>query len=177
MKIYAISDTHFGHERLTTVYGRNEGFTETILKNLSQLHGDMLIHCGDFCIGKDEHWHELFMNATKGFKKKILVRGNHDHQSNNWYYSHGWDFVCELYLVKLFGKQLLFTHMPMLRNDSCWRPHFPPDRNIHGHLHGTNERAERKVELYDHSFHYDLAPDIRGYTAVKVEDIVKEDPT
>ena len=47
MKIYAISDTHFGHNKLIE-YGRLKGFSELILKNLSKTEGDILIHCGDY---------------------------------------------------------------------------------------------------------------------------------
>lgn len=54
MKIWITTDTHFGHDMLIQ-YGRPTDFSERIFKGLEQVSpGDMLIHLGDFCIGKDE---------------------------------------------------------------------------------------------------------------------------
>jgi len=131
MKVYAISDTHFNHKKLIE-YGRPVDFEEQILKNLEKLQGDLLIHCGDFCIGKNAESMERYMEAAKGFKKKILVRGNHDPQSDAWYIEHGFDFVCDSFVNTFFGKKILFTHIPAKRSAF--------DYNIHGHLHGNAHR-------------------------------------
>lgn len=164
MKIFAISDTHFGHTKLVD-YGRPTLFSNIILANLQREKGDILIHCGDFCIGSDEEWHHHFMLATDGFKKKILVRGNHDGKSDSWYYDHGWDFVCESFSHTMFGKNFIFTHIPMLPTEAVKTRFF---KNIHGHMHGN---THRHVEQYDTDFHFDLAPEIRNYKAVNVETI------
>ena len=104
MKIYAISDTHFGHDKLVELSGRPTGFSNKILKNLAPCKGDLLIHCGDFCIGEDEEHHEAFLKATVGFSTRVLVKGNHDHKSYGWYLSHGWDFVCESFTAFTSGR-------------------------------------------------------------------------
>lgn len=162
MKIYAISDTHFNHKKLIE-YGRPDNFEELILKSLKESSGDLLIHCGDFCIGKNEESHKLFMEASSGFKKKILVKGNHDTQSDNWYYEHGWDFVCESFVSKIFGKRYIFTHIPIPKNEKF-------DKNIHGHMHGNTHR-DKDITGYDNTWHFDLAPEIRNYKLVNVEQI------
>lgn len=165
MKIYAISDTHFNHKKIIE-YGRPENFEEQILNNLSKVSGDVLIHCGDFCIGKNVESHEKFMEASKGFKKKILVRGNHDPQSDNWYYEHGWDFVCDSFSNKFFGKEYIFTHIPLA--EVCTR-YF---KNIHGHMHGNNHRdAELSGDRTLTDWHFDLAPEIRNYSPVNIETV------
>jgi calcineurin-like phosphoesterase family protein len=53
MTIYAISDTHFGHEKLVQLTGRPVDFGERILSSVRKIQGDILIHCGDFCIGNE----------------------------------------------------------------------------------------------------------------------------
>lgn len=175
MKIYATSDTHFGHDREKV--HRPAGFEESILASVKRTTGDILVHCGDFCIGNDETHHKAFLEAAKGFKKKVLVRGNHDGKSDNWYYSQGWDFVCYAYVADLFGKRVLFTHMPIPYrtelNAPYWSPHFEPSINVHGHFHGNNHRklGGGTSGLYDHNFHYDLAPDIHDFKIVNVESI------
>ena len=167
MEIYAISDTHFGHDKLVELSGRPEDFTKKILRNVEDQKNrtpiDVLIHCGDFCIGKDEEWHEAWRVHTFGIKKKILVRGNHDNKSDSWYYNHGWDFVCSSFVHTYFGKRLLFTHMPMAIDLRF-------TRNIHGHLHGNSHRHNEHRE-YDPTWHFDLAPEIRDYKAVNLEKI------
>lgn len=163
MKIYAISDTHFGHEKLVQ-WGRPQEFGSKILQNIRRLHGDMLIHCGDFCIGEDERYADLYATMAMGFSNRILVRGNHDMKSDAWYMKHGFDFVCAAFEAEYFGKRFLFTHKPAERREGI-------DRNIHGHLHGNAHRIE-DMDGYDPSWHFDLAPEIREYAPVNIETIV-----
>ena len=62
MKIWLVSDTHFNHQKLVEWNTRKDGFEQEILKNLSVIEeGDVLIHTGDFAMGKDEHWTGEFM--------------------------------------------------------------------------------------------------------------------
>lgn len=165
MKIYGISDTHFGHDKLVTMGdGRPTDFGECMLLATSRLSGDVLIHCGDFCIGNDEKHHIEFMEAAKGFKKKILVKGNHDSKSYSWYLDHGWDFVCEKMELKLFGKNILFTHVPVFVNKDY-------AHNVHGHLHGKADR-HGVGEWYDKDWHRDLAPDIHSFSPVNLERLI-----
>lgn len=165
MKIFAISDTHFGHDELVK-YGRPVNFSSKILTHIKKQSGDVLIHCGDFCIGDDIKWHDLFMSNTKNFKKRILIRGNHDNKSYSWYYKHGWDFVCDEIKLKMFGKVVLFTHKPIPREDKK-----EVQINIHGHLHGNDHRANEGV-LYLPPFHQDMSVDIKNYRAVDLSVLI-----
>lgn len=161
MKIYAISDTHFNHKKLIE-WGRPADFEAQILANLAKENGDLLIHCGDFSIGKDEESVKAYMGATIGFKKRILVRGNHDSHSNNWWTERGFDFVCDSFSARYFGKHLLFTHAPEPRGNY--------DLNIHGHMHGNAHRLEGEIgTFYDPTYHKDLAPEINNYAPVNIE--------
>lgn len=162
MKIFATSDTHFGHEKLTQ-WGRPVDFGERLLASIAMNHGDLLIHCGDFCIGNDEENIKVFMDKAKTFKRKILVRGNHDGKPDGWYMERGFDFVCNTFTAKYFGKRYIFSHAPLDKT-----PAF--DRNIHGHLHGNSHRAaEFEGKVYDHEWHYDLAPELHDYKIISLE--------
>lgn len=173
MKIYATSDTHFGHDKLVELSGRPIDFGDRLLKNIKQNSGDLLIHCGDFCIKDDVKHTERFMEAAKGFKKKVLVRGNHDNKSDSWYYSQGWDFVCRSMALKIFGKHVVFTHAPIGANSILvGEEQTNYYMNIHGHLHGEVNRHSAQ-EFYNHKFNYDLAPETHDYKIVKIEDIIK----
>lgn len=180
MKIYVITDTHLGHDKLVDMgHGRPIDFTQQILDNLERLNrpefrADLLIHLGDVCIGKDEYHHELFLNRAKAaFKKVILVRGNHDNKSDAWYYRQGWDFVCREFINKYYGKAIMFTHAPLPKEHLSGL-----DFNVHGHYHGTAERSHRHEGTmlgggtYDHSIHKDAAPEIYGYSPVNLEKLI-----
>lgn len=163
MKIYAISDTHFNHTMLVERGFRPADFVEQICANLERASGDLLIHCGDFAIGGDEVAMEAFMNSTKRFKKKILVRGNHDSHSDSWWVERGFDFVCERFENKYFGKNIAFSHIPVPFEDGL-------DFNVHGHMHGNTHRLKGELaKFYDPSYHRDLAPELHHYAPVNLE--------
>lgn len=174
MKYHLITDTHFGHEMLWKNKHREIGYESIILDNLSKAKGDILIHLGDICIGDDTFYHEQFMNSVNGFKKKILVRGNHDNKSYSWYYDHGWDFVCETMRLRAFGKELLLSHMPILAENIENPPYHKIDMNIHGHLHGAGKYSHRAIEGYEAGFHYDCAVDTHEFKPVSLEKIINQ---
>jgi calcineurin-like phosphoesterase family protein len=168
VKIYVTSDTHLGHDKLSTpgMGNRPLGFSETILANLSRLRGDVLIHCGDICIGRDEEWHQRLARAAAGFPHRVLVRGNHDRKSDAWYLSRGWTFICSRFVNTYFGRQVIFTHEPL---SVAGRGTF--DRNIHGHLHGKGQASHRLIEgdIYDGRFHLDVGVDAHGLCPVELK--------
>lgn len=152
--VWLITDTHFGHAKMVEYCGRPENFTSQIFENLLMLvrPGDTLIHLGDFCIGNDEIFMTAYVAATPGVHR-ILVRGNHDHESDNWYLQHGFDFVCQAFRNKYFGSNILFSHIPQANNFSTI------NYNIHGHFHNADHRrTEPELQaLYDPEFHKLLA--------------------
>lgn len=138
MNYWLTTDTHFGHDKMHEYCGRPVGYEDLILENLHNMvqKDDVVIHLGDFCIGRDDYWHDKFMK-TPG--KKWLVRGNHDGKSNTWYLRNGWDFVGAKFQNKLYGKNILFSHTPQIEKEVIElmyiSSHF--DVNIHGHLHNN----------------------------------------
>jgi len=138
MNYWIITDTHFGHKRMHKYCQRPHDFEERIFKSLSQAvrPDDVLIHLGDFCIGKDEHWHQKFMLICAG--KKWLVRGNHDRKSNTWYHRNGWDFVADKVQLNIFGKIIILSHKP-IDDDGDYT-------NVHGHHHNTGHHLEDSTD-------------------------------
>lgn len=143
MKIWLITDTHLGHEKMVDYCGRPANFTHLILQNLSVVQeNDILIHLGDICIGMDAHWHEMLSANVKG--RKWLVRGNHDNKSDAWYLEHGWDFVCSKFQGRFNGKNIMFSHAPQ-HFEEIVETQFGAgsfDLNIHGHFHNTLHRLQ-----------------------------------
>ena len=142
MKIYLITDTHFGHEKMQVYCNRPKGFEDSILKKLLQVKPDLLIHLGDFCIGNDEKWHKEYFSRLNC--KNWLIRGNHDRKSNSWYLSHGWDWIGHYFQDRFFGKNILFSHTPVryteMKSGLWGSDSF--DLNIHGHFHNNLHRLQ-----------------------------------
>jgi calcineurin-like phosphoesterase family protein len=173
MKVYITTDTHLGHAMLVGNYHRPHDFETEILSNLSRVEGDLLIHLGDICFGNDTYWHCKLMEAARHFDKKMLIRGNHDNKSYNWYIKHGFDSVMEFAQMQLFGHELLFSHKPILADEIKTTRYDKIEMNIHGHLHGKGKFSHRTVEGYTPGFHYDCAPDIHEYKPVDLAKLLR----
>lgn len=143
MRYWLLTDTHFGHENIKKYCDRPDGFEDLIFKNLNPsidegiCPGDVLIHLGDVCFGSGEmqaEWHTKLFETLPEQCRKVLVKGNHDKKSYAWYYAQGWDFVCESFTMKAFGKNFLFKHR-------CITQEVVPDDIdfiIHGHNHNND---------------------------------------
>jgi calcineurin-like phosphoesterase family protein len=126
MKTYIISDTHFNHEKIKTYCDRPENFTEKIVHEWRQIvkPEDLIIHVGDVFIGPVSGWDYLYPFLPG---RKVLVRGNHDKRSPQWWMEHGFVFACDAFIYR--GAYI--THKP-----SSFLPE-GTNVNIHGHLHNV----------------------------------------
>lgn len=167
MKIYLISDTHFGHKNILKYCNRPEDFEKKIIKAFGKIEScDLLIHLGDFCMGRDNFHHDIIYRLSC---KKVLVRGNHDKKSLNWYYDY-WDFVCDSFSLNYFGKRILFSHIPQVPQKDLY------DLNVHGHCH-TNKpkpRDDRVYDYYDETYHRLLSLEEQNYQPVLLNNFIKK---
>lgn len=125
------SDTHFNHLKEMIEYcNRPANYEQKIIKWLLQIpKKDILIHLWDICIREDIKIHKEYIQKIQC--KKILVKGNHDRKSNNWYLNNWWDFVCNSFILWYEWKNILFQHQPdILRTDY----------QVHWHYHNSNHR-------------------------------------
>lgn len=167
MNYWLISDTHFNHLKLEEWGGRSGDWQKRIYKGLSTIpKGDTIIHLGDLCIGGDEECTAEFMSRLSGVKK-ILVLGNHDKRSKQWYTERGWDFVCDGIEMIFMGHYLHFTHRPA-------RPQGNTSWNIHGHTHGNLHRSEEYFSYYDKAYHIDISPELVGYEPLRLDTLMKK---
>ncbi len=168
MNYWLISDTHFNHLKLEEWGARSGDWQDRLYKGLNAIpKDDILIHLGDICIGNDKEMHEVMMFDLPN--TAILIRGNHDHKSLNWYIEHGWDFLCDQIGIVHHGVDILLSHRPMPPDTWRWR------YNIHGHTHGNMHRAEEYNAWYDaKNFHIDISPELVGYAPVRLDTLLKK---
>ena len=161
-RYWVIGDTHLGHTGMAEYCGRPDGFSEKILRNINNtmLSGDVLIHLGDVCIGRDDYWCTQLFEHCNG--PLWLVRGNHDKKSTSWYLNRGFDWVGDEMALNMFGRELAFSHCPL--DDTHGR------MNIHGHLHNTGHHFSPKSPLHR------LLYIEHGYTPVNLRRIAESTP-
>lgn len=165
MNYWLVSDTHFNHTKLEQWGGRSGDWQEKLWKGLVSIPWeDTLIHLGDVSIGNDEAINRRLISTPA--RIKILVLGNHDNRSKEWYMNMGWSFVCDGIELLYMGHYLWLSHRPQ-----------PPmghfTQNIHGHTHGNLHRAEEYAAYYDTEYHKDISPEIVGFSPLRLDTLVK----
>lgn len=166
MKIYVTSDTHLNHAKLIE-WGRPKDFEERIIRSHNKIEEEaVIIHLGDICIGKDEAMHEVLMDSIGHVQHRILVRGNHDKKSNSWYLEHGWHAVVDQLTMNLYGKRVIFSHIPV--DYEMWPA---TDLNVHGHTHGNSHRDHDIQDFYrPGTYHREVAMENTNYQPILVTD-------
>lgn len=127
MKTYIMADSHLNHNNIKTWCDRPDDFTERIHKNVHAIvkPEDLLIHIGDVGMDKTDSF-MLMVKAWPG--RKVLVRGNHDGKSCQFYMENGFDFANDGFIYR----GIWLTHKPWLR-ELPYGTHL----NVHGHLHNV----------------------------------------
>lgn len=161
IKYWVVSDTHFGHEKIKEYCGRPDGFEEIVFENLKKIPEDCyLIHLGDIAFGNTVEHHEKYIAPLKC--KKILVRGNHDKKSRDWYLTHGWDAVFlsgELRVVTDNGKMVIFSHDKISPEKGLEYSY-----NVFGHYHNKWPILNEKQILF--------SLESEGYKAVLLNELI-----
>jgi len=184
MNPWIVADLHLDHTGLSDDGFRPVGFSEKEMRALTNcLKGDPVIFLGDISFHNEDKWHPL-ITALPG--KKWLVLGNHDKRSASWYLDRGWDFVGNSFELEMFGKRILFSHMPQVVQSSTMVTgpgiqHYVQtgyDLNIHGHFHtfGLKVVQEKEPHLFNllTPRHYLIAAEKLNYQPVKLDWVVKQ---
>lgn len=151
---HIITDTHFGHDSLKAAHLRPNDFEEKIIRNWQERVAptDTVIHLGDFGLEKDADTLDK-LKLLPG--KKILLRGNHDKQSPEYYMGNGFEFCCDELVMTLADVKILFTHRPRYNHSY--------DINIHGHHHNIHYLAMKNLFL-------PIALEVMDYAPIPVDE-------
>ena len=163
VKIYVISDTHFGHEnslKWTDSEGNKlrpfntiDDLNSTIINNWNNTVTDQdhVYHLGDVVINKK---YLYLVKQLKGHKR--LVRGNHDIESTNTFIDVGFK---EIYGVRVFTNlKCILSHFPI--HPECLAEGWI---NVSGHLH-SNCLSDRR--------YINVSVEQVNYTPVLLEEIL-----
>lgn len=170
MDFIITTDTHFDHKNIMDFGNRPEGFEQQILDNLEQYanNTNILIHLGDIAWRNDRYWNRQLTSMP--YRKKWLIKGNHDKKSNEWYINNGWDFVSDYLSMTYDNRLIVFSHKPTKL--------IVADINIHGHFHDIPMEIIKQIEpdlysIYQEKGHVLLALE-HHYTPYKLKHIVSQ---
>lgn len=147
-KQWAIADTHFGHKNIL-IPDRNdkphrnfasiEEMDSLIVQNWNQKVSkeDGVFVLGDVSFHNAEKTKEIISKLNG---HKILVKGNHDNRSNDFYMECGFKEVSK-YPIILDKLGLILSHIPL---DVCM---LGSNLNIHGHMHSLIDDYEKSYPL------------------------------
>lgn len=163
MNTWLITDTHFGHDFLIKHNHRPADYEEQILRKWKHfIHdGDLVFHLGDVIFYKPSRLGDI-LNDLPG--TKILIRGNHDKETNGWYMRHGFTFVAQ----GILHGGVWLSHVPAMTLPSG------AIMNVHGHLHEEVHHNEPEGGWPEHCKL--LAIEKTGYAPVKFDDFVRFTP-
>jgi calcineurin-like phosphoesterase family protein len=134
-RVWLLTDPHFFHYNLVRRGNRPDGYEERLRSHWTSnvLADDVVLCLGDVCMAKQAEAHRLYVQATPGYK--ILVRGNHDNEKDDWYLRRGWDEVHRTLALAVDSTRVLFSHFPQADEGQY-------DLNVHGHFHNDQHRAD-----------------------------------
>ena len=150
--IYFISDFHFGHNNILkferTQFTNIKQHDEYIIQEYNKVvkNNDTCYILGDigaagFGVSK-EYLKDIFKRLNG---RKILVLGNHDSYSIDYY--KNLEGVIEVYNYPVFiAKRIVLSHEPIKIDDEIL--------NIHGHLHGAVLNLPNHYNVSAHVINY-----------------------
>ena len=165
-KTYIVTDTHWYHEAMVGFCERPKNFGKIIINQWQNTikSTDTVVHLGDVIFGDRDHLKSI-MDVLPG--TKILVRGNHDGNSNNWYVKAGFAFVCNQVLMA----DVMFSHMPCTLSSELVEKNVI---NVHGHFHNNHPDSwERRLKEIITKNHFLLCLEDVNYCPVSIRDIRK----
>ena len=162
-KVFFISDTHFGHDKIIEYCNRPfdnvSEMNQIMIENWNSVVGknDLVFHLGDFAFRNKVD----IKNICKQLNgRKILKRGNHDRESNEFYRNCGFENVYEYAIV--YQNFYILSHANMyLTADAPWA-------NIHGHIHNNHKVT---CMLDNKNLYYNVSVEVIDYTPISFQKI------
>lgn len=164
-RTYIISDTHFNHQFMIDKKIRPEYYDRIIIENWKRKVRsiDTIIHLWDVIFSRPSELTTIMKDLPW---YKILILGNHDRNSVNWYLSHWFNEVHSEYFIYLSNKKRIhLTHKPIKTE---------LDYNICGHLHDyENNNTFRHKECLNLSSKSRIySAEIENYMPILLDNIL-----
>ena len=177
-RTFIISDTHFFHENIIKYCNRPfqnvRDMNATMFNNWNKTvqKNDIVIHLGDISANLLNNHNSLkwILNNLNG--KKILVKGNHDHCSDNFYYKCSFQKIFEYLEINdyflchypcfensKYKQEIEQKYIDIFKKSKC-------SKIIHGHNH-NNYSNEVSPSWDDGIFRINTSVEVQNYTPME----------
>jgi len=166
-QIWTVSDTHFLHNNIVKYQHRPEDHNKIMFENWNAVvkPDDTVIHCGDLSagIGRYENGFGILKQICNNLNgNKILIRGNHDHYTDEQYNELGFNMVGDQFIYD----NILFCHYPP-KIDNWTKERYKP---IIEKIIETKQNQKIKFVIHGHS-HSNKYPNLDNCYNAAVERI------
>jgi len=175
-KVFVIGDTHFLHENIIKYTGRPENFNRLIVENWNSVvsEDDLVFHLGDFSAGIKGRY-ELLANIGNMLNgEKVLIRGNHDHFSEDRYINEfGFTSVFDYLAIR----DVLLTHYPLEITEYSKPKEIQRVKSMIGFM--KNQKLNFVVHGHTHNRdvsvpgHYNCSVEQINFTPIELEVLLK----
>ena len=169
---FVISDTHFYHKNIINYchrpFNNIDYMNNYMIKKWNSIikNDDTIYHLGDFALGWDKsnfktkkECYKDLMNKLNG--NKILIKGNHDRETDNFYKEIGFKEVYNYLEID----DILLIHYPIvIKNEQYMKEKllkFISQFNInkyrlviHGHVHNSNYQLQKHLNVSVEKINY-----------------------
>ena len=176
-KFWVASDHHFFHKNIIGYCDRpfkdEHEMNETLLRNHNSVvsENDLVIFLGDMSANLRSRDLGYYLRNLKG--TKILIRGNHDRKSDDWYKKNGFSDV--YYFMKI--GEYFFSHYPLVMNKWSNQIEHAIYRKfkesgckklVHGHTHNRVVAPEEEI------IRFNVCLEHWNYFPVDFEELTKD---
>ena len=176
-KLYVIGDTHWYHDNIVKYCDRPEHHNYLMVDNWVKTvrEEDTVIHMGDIAVWHGDVEDKLIKLFKKLPGKKILIRGNHDKKTDEWYKENlGFEKVLQ-YMVM---GDILFFHYPIQIDKYCNQKtinkindikkvikKYNIKKIVHGHIHNKHSKQPN---------HFNCSVEVINYTPIEINRLLGE---
>lgn len=160
-RIWVIGDSHFHHPEIITKFEfRPKDYARQICRKVRNNvpPWDTLIHLWDVIFYKHSTLKEYLGRMWQC--TKILVRGNHDKKSDNFYYDQWFNLIVD----ELKIDKLVLTHIPKKKL-------LKGEINIHWHLHTNSHHINEYTDTPENYILY--SPEAENYMPIRLDKLIK----
>lgn len=160
-----ISDQHFNHERILEFSHEARGhfksvneMNECLISSWNSVvrHDDVTYNLGDFAFGPKSEMPSFFHRLNG---RKILIRGNHDKESEKL----PWEAVHDYVEYRENNQKVVLFHYPI----ESWINQHRESLHFHGHVHSNKINPFRYIKN-----RYDVGCDNIGFVPLTMKEII-----
>lgn len=167
------SDSHFGHENIVGYCHRPLDHDQVMIAEWRAHVPDdaTVLHLGDLVYTSNARFKHITAKELTG-KRKLLIRGNHDHQRYSFYKACGFNIVSPFAIVYTPPGELSkpykvsFSHYAW-SEETEGRPMNGNDLRLHGHIHNNGYTRQGYVPFLKQ--HINLSVEQTKYRPVNLQ--------